>query len=208
MSGPAGVEKGPWIRLPDAEEMCVSYYAPVAPQSSPADRQTDAHYDRLSYDPAHPPPTKTIARPAKVTKPSTAAASKKKPTRTTSTFTKTTYPPSTADDLKADLLALLSSTASPSSSAAGTATASTGLTTPAPEDPAAPSPSLPVLIRATNGKSNDARHDGKHIKLSTVVEADQLEAFFTRYAEAWKQGLTALKKKVRKGKKSKKAKKK
>ncbi|KAK6336495.1 hypothetical protein TWF696_002045 [Orbilia brochopaga] len=167
---------------------------------------------RLSYDPANPPPTKTLTRPAKVTKStstSSSAAAKKKPTRSTpSTFTKTAYPPPTAEDLKADLLVLLSSTSSPSSTPAATTAASTGLTTPASEDPAAPSPSLPVLIRATNGKSNDPRHDGKHIKLSTVVEEDQLEAFFTRYAEAWKQGLTALKKKVRKGKKSKKAKKK
>lgn len=41
-----------------------------------------------------------------------------------------------------------------------------------------------------------------------MVEADQLEAFFARYAEVCKQGLTGLKKKVRKNKKSKKAKKK
>ncbi|KAF3920886.1 hypothetical protein ABW21_db0206295 [Orbilia brochopaga] len=152
---------------------------------------------RLSYDPANPPPQKTLTRPAKVTKPSTAssAAAKKKPTRpATSTFTKTAYPHPTPDDLKDDLLALLTSTPAP-----------TVITS---EDPTASSPSLPILIRATNGKSNDPRHDGKHVKLSTVVEEEQMEAFFARYAEAWKQGLTALKKKVRKGKKSKKVKKK
>ncbi|EWC45179.1 hypothetical protein DRE_06067 [Drechslerella stenobrocha 248] len=149
---------------------------------------------RLSpYDPSNAPPTKTLTRPAKVTKPS--ASAKKRPAAAASTtFTRTAYPAATEENLRADLLALLS----PVPSTAGTATESV------PETEYSP----PVLIRATNGKSNDPRHDGKHIKMSTVVEADQLEAFFTRYAEVWKQGLVALKKKVRKGKKSKKSKKK
>ncbi|KAK6505424.1 hypothetical protein TWF481_007327 [Arthrobotrys musiformis] len=139
---------------------------------------------RLSYDPSNPPPSKTLTRPSKITKPT---SSKKKPTTTTSTFTKTIHPQPTAEDLKSDLLSLLSPDQ------------------PAEENEETP---LPILIRATNGKSNDPRHDGKHIKLSTVVEADQLEVFFTRYAEVCKQGLTGLKKKVRRNKKSKKAKKK
>jgi len=67
-----------------------------------------------------------------------------------------------------------------------------------------PSHPLPILIRASNGKSNDPRHDGKHIKFATVVESDELEAFFARYAECCKAGFTALRKKVRKGKKAKK----
>ncbi|EPS44663.1 hypothetical protein H072_1360 [Dactylellina haptotyla CBS 200.50] len=145
---------------------------------------------RLSYDPSNPPPTKTLTRPAKVTKPSAAGGKKR---AASSKFTKTAYPPPTEEDLKADLLSLLS----PSDPATSTASA----------DGAEPS-SLPILIRATNGKSNDLRHEGKRIKFSTVVEAEQLEAFFTKYAETCKQGLTGLKKKVRKSKKSKKTKKK
>ncbi|KAK6342725.1 hypothetical protein TWF718_008115 [Orbilia javanica] len=148
---------------------------------------------RLSYDPSNPPPTKTLTRPSKVAKPT---STKKKPSSSTSTYTKTTHPQPTDADLKADLLSLLSGS---TTAADTTAADETSDTTTAP---------LPILIRATNGKSNDPRHDGKHVKLSTVVEADQLEAFFTRYAEVCKQGLTGLKKKVRKNKKSKKAKKK
>ncbi|KAK6504052.1 hypothetical protein TWF506_002267 [Arthrobotrys conoides] len=142
---------------------------------------------RLSYDPSNPPPTKTLTRPSKVTKPTSSSTKKKQPS---STFTKTIHPQPTEADLKADLLSLLS-----------------GPTTAADETSETTAP-VPILIRATNGKSNDPRHAGKHIKLSTVVETDQLEAFFTRYAEVCKQGLTGLKKKVRKNKKNKKTKKK
>lgn len=150
---------------------------------------------RLSYDPSNPPPTKTLTRPSKVTKPT---STRKKPSpSSTSTFTKTLHPQPTEADLKADLLSLLS----------GSTTAATVAATDETSEIASSAP-LPILIRATNGKSNDPRHDGKRIKLSTVVEADQLEAFFARYAEVCKQGLTGLKKKVRKNKKSKKAKKK
>ncbi|KAF3919663.1 hypothetical protein ABW20_dc0105427 [Dactylellina cionopaga] len=151
---------------------------------------------RLSYDPSNPPPTKTLTRPSKVSK---STSTKKK---SSSKFTKTVHPSPTEGDLKSDLLSLLSH---PSSSTDHTAATSI---IDEPLEAAQESASLPILIRATNGKSNDARHEGKHIKLSTVVEADQLESFFTRYAETCKQGLTGLKKKVRKGKKSKKTKKK
>ncbi|KAF3276900.1 hypothetical protein TWF970_006072 [Orbilia oligospora] len=144
---------------------------------------------RLSYDPSNPPPTKTLTRPSKVTKPT---STKKKPSSSSSsTFTKTIHPQPTEADLKADLLSLLSEP-----------------TASAEEETSETTTPVPILIRATNGKSNDPRHNGKHIKLSTVVETDQLEAFFTRYAEVCKQGLTGLKKKVRKNKKNKKTKKK
>ncbi|KAF3085051.1 hypothetical protein TWF569_009458 [Orbilia oligospora] len=149
---------------------------------------------RLSYDPSNPPPTKTLTRPSKVTKPT---LTKKKPSSSSSsTFTKTIHPQPTEADLKTDLLSLLSE------STASTSTAS------AEEETSETTAPVPILIRATNGKSNDPRHNGKHVKLSTVVETDQLEAFFTRYAEVCKQGLTGLKKKVRKNKKNKKTKKK
>ncbi|KAI9822294.1 MAG: hypothetical protein M1827_000012 [Pycnora praestabilis] len=68
-----------------------------------------------------------------------------------------------------------------------------------------PSSPLPILIRATNGKSKEHRKD--KIKLSTVVEPDALEGFFTRYAEVCKFGMQALKKRDRSGRKKAKAKK-
>lgn len=67
-----------------------------------------------------------------------------------------------------------------------------------------PSP-LPILIRATNGKSKEKRTD--KIKLSTIVQPDALEGFFVRYAEVCKAGMTALKKRDRSKKKKSKAKK-
>jgi signal recognition particle subunit SRP14 len=54
---------------------------------------------------------------------------------------------------------------------------------------------LPILIRASNGKSKEKRD--KKVKLSTIVEADALEAFFLKYAEVCKQGMTGLKKRDR-----------
>jgi signal recognition particle subunit SRP14 len=70
-----------------------------------------------------------------------------------------------------------------------------------------PSKSLPIIIRATSGKSRENK-TGK-IKLSTIVEANALEAFFARYAEVCKSGMSGLKKRDRsKGKKKMKAKKK
>ncbi|RDL32453.1 Uncharacterized protein BP5553_08909 [Venustampulla echinocandica] len=66
---------------------------------------------------------------------------------------------------------------------------------------------LPIIIRATNGKSKANRE--KKIKLSTVVEADALEGFFFKYAEVCKGGMSALKKRDRsKAKEKLKAKKK
>ncbi|KAI4119887.1 MAG: hypothetical protein LQ345_000145 [Seirophora villosa] len=71
----------------------------------------------------------------------------------------------------------------------------------------APASTLPILIRATNGKSKEHRKD--KVKLSTVVQPEELEGFFTRYAEVMKAGTTALKKRDRSGrKKATKAKKK
>ena len=70
-----------------------------------------------------------------------------------------------------------------------------------------PSKPLPVLIRATDGKNKEKRD--KKVKLSTVVEVDALEAFFVRYAEVCKGGMSGLKKRDRsKAKEKLKAKKK
>ena len=60
---------------------------------------------------------------------------------------------------------------------------------------------LPVLIRATNGKSKEHRAD--KIKLSTIVQADQLEGFFVRYAEICKGGMQGMKKRDRSKNKAK-----
>ncbi|KAK4613487.1 hypothetical protein CLAFUW4_08820 [Fulvia fulva] len=70
---------------------------------------------------------------------------------------------------------------------------------------------LPLIIRATDGKSQSTdRKKNKHkIKLSTLVQPDDLEAFFTRYADVCKAGMQSLKKRDRsKRKKDKKGKKK
>ncbi|KAI9885262.1 MAG: hypothetical protein M1823_002931 [Watsoniomyces obsoletus] len=60
---------------------------------------------------------------------------------------------------------------------------------------------IPLLIRATNGKSKEQR--SKKIKLSTVVQPDQLDSFFTRYADICKNGMTTLKKRDRRKEKEK-----
>lgn len=72
---------------------------------------------------------------------------------------------------------------------------------------------LPILIRASNNGSDKRegtdRKDIKKIKLSTVVSPEDLEAFYSRYAEACKTGMSGLKKrdkkKAKKVKKRKKA---
>jgi len=66
---------------------------------------------------------------------------------------------------------------------------------------------LPLVIRATNGKSKDKR--AKKVKLSTIVQPDALQVFFGRYAEVCKAGMIELKKRDRsKAKEKLKAKKK
>lgn len=75
-----------------------------------------------------------------------------------------------------------------------------------PENP------LPIIIRASNNKSDKRpgtdRKDIDKIKLSTIVQPDQLDAFYVRYAEACRAGMSGLKKRdKKKGKKDKKKKK-
>lgn len=50
---------------------------------------------------------------------------------------------------------------------------------------------LPIIVRATNGKSKDKRD--RKVKLSTIVPPDRLEAFYARYADVCKGGMSALK---------------
>ncbi|GFF32465.1 signal recognition particle subunit srp14 [Aspergillus udagawae] len=72
----------------------------------------------------------------------------------------------------------------------------------------------PILIRATDGKTNapnpkTAKDQNQKaaktskIKLSTVVAQEDLETFFARYAEVCKAGMTGLKKRDRKKGKAK-----
>lgn len=75
-----------------------------------------------------------------------------------------------------------------------------------------PEQPVPVLVRAQNNKSTKRKDTDREnvdkIKLSTVVQPDQIDAFYTRYAEACKTGMSGLKKRDRKkGKKDKKKKK-
>ncbi|KAF5692130.1 signal recognition particle subunit srp14 [Fusarium circinatum] len=69
-----------------------------------------------------------------------------------------------------------------------------------------PGKPLPLIIRATNGKGKKDR--SKKTKLSTVVNPEDLEAFYVRYADVCKAGMTALKPRDRSKKKAKAKKKK
>ena len=60
---------------------------------------------------------------------------------------------------------------------------------------------LPVLIRATNGKSGEKK--GGKIKISTIVQQRDLEGFFAKYAEVCKTGMSGLKKRDRGAQKAK-----
>ncbi|KAE9993776.1 hypothetical protein EG327_003281 [Venturia inaequalis] len=62
---------------------------------------------------------------------------------------------------------------------------------------------LPILVRATNGESKEGRLEGKKIKLSTVVKPDDIDGFFSRYAEVCKKGMENMKKRDRSKKKKK-----
>ncbi|GAB1317268.1 Signal recognition particle subunit SRP14 [Madurella fahalii] len=77
---------------------------------------------------------------------------------------------------------------------------------PAPFPDLSPAHPLPVLIRATNGKSKERR--ASKVKLSTVVQPDELEGFYARYADVCKAGMAALKPRDRTKRKAKARKKK
>ncbi|TVY42348.1 Signal recognition particle subunit [Lachnellula subtilissima] len=64
-----------------------------------------------------------------------------------------------------------------------------------------PSQPLPLIIRASNGKSKEKRD--KKVKLSTIVESDALEGFFARYADVCKTSMSGLKKRDRSKQKEK-----
>ncbi|KAL6707543.1 hypothetical protein ACN47E_003892 [Coniothyrium glycines] len=73
-----------------------------------------------------------------------------------------------------------------------------------------PEQPLPVVVRASNNKSDKRpgtdRKDTPKTVLSTVVNPDDIDAFYMKYAEACKAGMSGLKKRDKK--KAKKVKKK
>lgn len=83
-----------------------------------------------------------------------------------------------------------------------------------PDDPLwdlhPPAP-LPLIVRATDGKSKKDDRKTKNpdkVKLSTIVQPDETEGFFARYAEVCKAGMQSLKKRDRSKRKKEKGKKK
>lgn len=68
---------------------------------------------------------------------------------------------------------------------------------------------LPLLVRATDGKSQskDRKKNKDKVKISTVVQPDDIEAFFARYADVCKAGMQSLKKRDRSKRKKDKKKK-
>ena len=80
---------------------------------------------------------------------------------------------------------------------------------PSPENPTPdlnPGKPLPLIIRATNGKGKKERSE--KLKLSTVVQPEDLEGFFARYQDVCKAGMGRLKPRDRSKKKVKAKKKK
>lgn len=70
---------------------------------------------------------------------------------------------------------------------------------------------LPLIVRATDGKSTESDKKTKNknkVKLSTIVQPDDIEGFFARYAEVGKGGMQSLKKRDRSKRKKDKGKKK
>lgn len=82
-----------------------------------------------------------------------------------------------------------------------------------PGDPLAdlhPTLALPVIIRASDGEtqSKDRVKNKDHVKISTIVQPDDLEGFFTRYADVCKTSMLSLRKRDRRKRKADKGKKK
>jgi signal recognition particle subunit SRP14 len=69
-----------------------------------------------------------------------------------------------------------------------------------------PSDPSQVLIRATNGKSKEARKENpdSKTKLRTLVQLDEVAGFYQRYSEVCKKGMEQLRKRDKKKAKAKK----
>ncbi|EGC44941.1 conserved hypothetical protein [Histoplasma capsulatum var. duboisii H88] len=84
--------------------------------------------------------------------------------------------------------------------ASASPTQSEDTTAALPSTSPVPAP-MPVLVRATNG-----RHKGAKSKVSTIIQPDDIEGFFVKYAEICKLGMVGMKKRNRSGKKKAKGK--
>ena len=60
---------------------------------------------------------------------------------------------------------------------------------------------LPIIVRASNAVSPEKRKAGEKVKISTIVRPDELEGFYSRYAEVCKKGMEGLRKRDRSKKK-------
>jgi signal recognition particle subunit SRP14 len=69
---------------------------------------------------------------------------------------------------------------------------------------------LPMIMRASDGEtqSKDRVKNKDHVNISTIVQPDDLETFFTRYAEVCKATMLSLRKRDRRKRKGDKSKKK
>jgi signal recognition particle subunit SRP14 len=67
-----------------------------------------------------------------------------------------------------------------------------------------------MIMRASDGEtqSKDRVKNKDHVNISTIVQPDDLEAFFTRYAEVCKATMLSLRKRDRRKRKGDKSKKK
>ena len=67
-----------------------------------------------------------------------------------------------------------------------------------------------MIIRASDGEtqSKDRVKNKDHVKISTIVQPDDLEGFFTRYADVCKASMLSLRKRDRRKRKADKGKKK
>ncbi|OJD24215.1 hypothetical protein ACJ73_04427 [Blastomyces percursus] len=78
-----------------------------------------------------------------------------------------------------------------------TTTTSSSQSEATPSTSASPALSpAPILVRATNGRHREAK-----TKVSTIVQPDDIEGFFVRYAEVCKMGMVGMKKRDRSGRK-------
>ncbi|KAL4920986.1 signal recognition particle, SRP9/SRP14 subunit [Aspergillus aurantiobrunneus] len=111
-------------------------------------------------------------------------------------------------------LTTLLSTASQKSRGSVYLTQTPLLNSPSSELAAADKSQPSILIRASDGNTNapnpkshpeikDNKKKETKVKLSTIVQPQELEAFYARYAEVCKAGMTGLKKRDRKSKKAK-----
>jgi signal recognition particle subunit SRP14 len=67
-----------------------------------------------------------------------------------------------------------------------------------------PTLSLPIIVRASDGEtqSKDRVKNKDHVKVSTLVQPENLEGFFVRYADVCKATMLSLRKRDRRKRKA------